>query len=98
MKRPFPDLTPEQENQLIATIAQAGGCIAITALAAVALFYTAQRSANDPWPTTYIAFGILVLMGVVLTGFAGMLIKRTMKGSILGNTFEVSDQAERGEP
>ena len=34
----------------------------------------------------------MVPIGIVLTGFAGLLIKRTIKGSVLGNGFEISDE------
>jgi uncharacterized membrane protein YadS len=40
----------------------------------------------------YLGLSAMVLIAIVLTGFAGLLIKRTIKGSVLGNSFEISDE------
>jgi|GEM_PF-1225764 len=64
------------------------GGVAMTAYAAFALWIVRER----PTLAFYLGVGALILIAIVLTGFAGLLIKRTIKGSFAGSSFEISDQ------
>jgi hypothetical protein len=70
-----------------ALILMAGGGVAMTAYAAYALWLVRDRADY----AFYLGAGALVLIGIVLTGFAGLLIKRTIRGSIVGSSFEIND-------
>lgn len=64
----------------------AGGGIAMTAYAVYALWLVR----DDRDYAFYLGAGGLALVGIVLTGFAGLLVKRTIRVS--ATSFEVSDQ------
>ena len=83
-------MIPADWRRRWALIMLAGGGMAMTALAAFAMWTLARL--NAVWPTAYMGFGCLALIGVVLTGFAGLLVKRTLKASA-GSfaSFDVSD-------
>ena len=56
----------------------AGGGVAMTAFSAVALWMLYDRNA----PSTYLLYmglGALTLVGIVLTGFSALLVKRTFR-------------------
>lgn len=66
----------------------AGGGLSMTGYAGYALWLVRER----PDYAFRLGIGALILIAIVLTGFAGLLIKRTIKGSVLGSSFEISDQ------
>lgn len=63
--------------KMLALVFQAGAGIAMTMFSGYAMFKLAQLRAV--WPLFYLAMGALLLVGVVLTGFAGLLIRRTLE-------------------
>lgn len=66
------------------------GCgLSMTAFAAFALYIVR----NNPNYAFYMGLAALFLIGIIVTGYAGLLIKRTIKGSVLGTSFEISDEA-----
>lgn len=70
----------------------AGGGMAMTAYAAYALWLVRDHADF----AFYLGLSAMVLIGIVLTGFAGLLMKRTVKANGPGGFgFEVSDQGER---
>jgi hypothetical protein len=64
------------------------GGVSMTVFAGFALYYVR----TVPKFAFYLGLAALFLIGIVLTGFAGLLIKRTIRGSVLGNSFEISDE------
>ena len=66
----------------------AAGGVAMTGYGAYALWLVRGR----PDYAFYLGLSAMALIAIVLTGFAGLLIKRTIKGSVLGNSFEISDE------
>ena len=71
-----------------ALLFMAAGGVAMTGYATYALWLVRGR----PDYAFYLGLSAMVLIAIVLTGFAGLLIKRTIKGSVLGNSFEISDE------
>ena len=71
-----------------ALLFMAAGGVAMTGYAAYALWLVRGR----PDYAFYLGLAAMVLIAIVLTGFAGLLIKRTIKGTVLGNSFEISDE------
>lgn len=71
-----------------ALLFMAGGGAALTGYAIYALWLVRNR----PDYAFYLGLSAMVLIGIVLTGFAGLLIKRTIKGNALGASFEISDE------
>ncbi|TKD50591.1 hypothetical protein [Sphingomonas baiyangensis] len=71
-----------------ALIFLAAGGVAMTAYASYALWLVRAR----PDFAFYLGAGALILIAIVLTGFAGLLVKRSVKGGIGVATFEVTDQ------
>jgi len=68
----------------------AGGGMAMTAYASVVL-WVVKENADYAF---YLGLCAMGLIGVVLTGFAGLLMKRTIRANILGNEVEISDKGE----
>jgi hypothetical protein len=66
----------------------AGGGMAMTGFASVVLWLVRENADY----AFYLGLCAMALIGVVLTGFAGLLMKRTIRATILGNEIEVSDQ------
>lgn len=69
----------------------AGGGIAMTAFASVVLWLVRENADY----AFYLGLCAMALIGIVLTGFAGLLMKRTIRANILGNEVEISDQQEQ---
>lgn len=61
----------------------AGGGIAMTAFSAVALWMLYDRNAPASY-LLYMGLGSLTLVGIVLTGFSALLVKRTFRVSASG--------------
>lgn len=85
---PFRVLDDPEGRRGWALMLMAGGGVSMTIFAAFALYLV--RSV--PAYAFYMGLGALALIGIVITGYAGLLIKRTIKGSVLGNSFEISDE------
>ena len=68
----------------------AGGGMAMTAYASVVLWLVKENADY----AFYLGLCAMGLIGVVLTGFAGLLMKRTIRANILGNEVESSDKGE----
>lgn len=68
----------------------AGGGMAMTAYAS-AVLWLVKENADYAF---YLGLCAMGLIGVVLTGFAGLLMKRTIRANILGNEVEISDKGE----
>ena len=56
----------------------AGGGVAMTAFSAVALWMLYDRHAPSSY-LLYMGLGSLTLVGIVLTGFSALLVKRTFR-------------------
>lgn len=65
----------------------AGGGMAMTAFAAATLYLVRDKATYAFW----LGMAAMGLIGVVLTGFAGLIVRRTVKISRDG--IEVADQA-----
>lgn len=83
-------LTTSEGRRAWAVIALAGGGMAMTVYAAFALWLVATV------PEYVLALGLAahVAVFVSITGFAALLVKRTLKASVAGNSFEASDQGD----
>ena len=68
----------------------AGGGMAMTAYASVVLWLVKENADY----AFYLGLCAMGLIGVVLTGLAGLLMKRTIRANILGNEVEISDKGE----
>ena len=66
----------------------AGSGVSNTGIAVYALVLV-QRHARYAF---YIGIGALLLIAVVQTGIAALLVKRNIRGSMFGNSFEISDE------
>ncbi len=84
---PFRALMDPEGRRAWALVVLACGGVALTTYAAFAL-YLVRAVPNFAF---YLGLAAMVSVDIVLTGFAGLLIKRTIKGSVLGNSFEISD-------
>lgn len=71
-----------------ALIALVLGGVALTTYSAFAL-YLVRGNENFAF---YLGLAAMVSTDIILTGLAGLLIKRSIKGSVLGNSFEISDE------
>lgn len=69
----------------------AGGGMAMTAFASVVLWLVRENADY----AFYLGLCAMGLIGIVQTGFAGLLMKRTIRANILGNEVEISDQQEQ---
>ena len=63
--------------KLIAFFIQAGAGMAMTAFAAYVMFQLAALKAV--WPLFYLGAAAMLLIGVIVTGLAGLLIKRSVE-------------------
>lgn len=87
--------TPRDWRMLVGIAMLGGGGIATTGLAGWALTIVAEKS-TSPWPAAYFAYGCLVLIGIVLTGFSAILGRRTFKFRVGDNELEaIGEDAER---
>jgi len=94
--------SPRDWRGLLGVIMLGGGGIAVTVLAWRSLDALAAKS-TSPWPVAYFAYGCLVLIGVVLTGFSAILGRRTFKFRVgdneIATTGEEADRLlDRTEP
>lgn len=69
----------------------AGGGMAMTGFASYALWLNRDNADH----AFYLGLAAMALIGVVLTGFAGLLVKRTVRVS--PTSFEVTDQGSGGD-
>lgn len=76
----------------LALLFLAGGGLAMTGYAGTALWLVRAQPERVFW----LGLVALALIAIVLTGFAGLLIKRTIRGSFAGSSFEISDQVQAG--
>jgi hypothetical protein len=79
-------MTPAEKIKAWALALLGGGGVAMTGYAAYALWLVREKPAY----AFQLGAGSLVLVGVVLTGFAGLLIRRTIRVNRDG--IEISDQ------
>lgn len=87
--------TARDWRALIGVAMLGGGGIAVTVLAWLALKLLAEKS-TSPWPAAYFAYGCLILIGIVLTGFSAILGRRTFKFRVGDNELETTgEEAER---
>ncbi|MCW3837791.1 hypothetical protein ACFQ1E_17235 [Sphingomonas canadensis] len=89
---PFRALGNPEGRRGWALMLLAGGGMAMTVMAGFALWLVREV----PSYAFQLGLGALVLVGIVLTGFAGLLIKRTIRGKVGGS--EISIEDARGEP
>lgn len=76
----------------------AGGGVAMTAFSAVALWMLYDRNAPSSY-LLYMGLGSLTLVGIVLTGFSALLVKRTFRigreGVEYSDTLDLSGMEEK---
>lgn len=71
------DLPFADRLKLMGFLAQLGAGVAMTAYATFAMYRLAQLKAT--WPVFYLGAFALIIVGIVITGFAGLLIQRTLE-------------------
>lgn len=88
--------TARDWRRMVGIVFLGAGGVAVTVLAWRALTLLAEKS-TSPWPVAYFAYGLLVLIGIVLTGLSAILGRRTFKLKVGGNTVESvgEDAADR---
>ena len=79
-------LTPDA-RRAAALLLMAGGGGAMTVYAGFALYLVR----NNPYDVLTLGLAAHVAIFVVLTGFAGLLVKRMLKANVAGASFESSD-------
>ena len=84
------DIVGSERRRNWGLILLAGGGMAMTIFASVVLWLVKDQADY----AFYLGLCAMGLIGVVLTGFAGLLVKRTIRGSALGSEFEVTDQGD----
>ena len=82
-------LTPDG-RRAVALLMLAGGGAVMTAYAAWALWMVRAVSQY----AFYLGLAAHLSILVVLTGFAGLLVKRMLRASVAGSSFEASDSAD----
>lgn len=75
--------------KLLAFFIQAGGGMAMTAFAAYAMYKLAQLEAV--WPVFYLGAIAMVLIGIIITGLASLLIKRSVEMEVGPVKFKAAD-------
>lgn len=75
--------------KLAAFYVQAGGGMAMTIFASYAMYQLATM--RQVWPVFYMGLAAMILVGVVQTGLAGLLIKRSVKFEVGPAKFEAQD-------
>lgn len=86
----FNSLLSADGRRAAALLFMLGGGIAMTIYAAFALYLVRAH------PEYVLSLGLAahVEIFIVLTGFAGLLVKRMLKASVAGSSFESSDSAD----
>ncbi|WP_109808429.1 hypothetical protein [Sphingosinithalassobacter portus] len=74
---PFRSLLSQEGRRAWALMLLAGGGVAMTIYAGFTLWFVRESPSRVFW----LGVGALILIGIVLTGFAGLLIKRTIRVS-----------------
>tara|TARA_Y100000815_G_scaffold268029_1_gene288419 strand:+ start:600 stop:983 length:384 start_codon:yes stop_codon:yes gene_type:complete len=82
---PFRSLLSQEGRRAWALMLLAGGGVAMTIYAGFTLWFVRESPSRVFW----LGVGALILIGIVLTGFAGLLIKRTIRVSRDG--IEIAD-------
>lgn len=82
-------LTPDG-RRAVALLFLAGGGIAMTAYAGWSLWMVRAVAQYAFW----LGLAAHVSILVVLTGFAGLLVKRMLKANVAGASFEANDQGD----
>lgn len=85
---PFRALADPEGRRAWALMLLCGAGISMTAFASVGLYMLRDR----PTYVFYLAAGAMLLIGIVITGYAGLLVKRDIDINALGMKFRVSDQ------
>ncbi len=83
-------LLTTEGRRAAALVLLAGAGAVMTVYAAVALWLVRFHHAD----VLTLGLSAHVIIFVCVTGFAGLLIKRMLKASVLGNNFESSDQPD----
>jgi hypothetical protein len=68
--------------KVFAFFIQAGAGVAMTAFASYGMYKLAEEKAV--WPVFYLAAMAMVIIGIVITGLAGLLIKRSVEADVAG--------------
>ena len=71
--------TARDWRRMVGIVFLGGGGVGVTILAAVALNVLAQKS-TSPWPVAYFAYGLLVLIGIVLIALLAFYIWHRVRG------------------
>ena len=82
-------LTPDGRRAM-ALLFLAGGGVAMTGYAGWSLWMVR----TEPQYAFYLGLAAHVSILVVLTGFAGLLVKRMLKANVAGASFEANDQGD----
>jgi hypothetical protein len=85
---PFRVLMDPEGRRAWALMLMAGGGLSMTIFAGFVLYIVKER----PDYAFRLGVGALILIGIVITGYAGLLIKRTIEGGALGVHFRISDE------
>lgn len=81
-------------RRAVALLMLAGGGVAMTVYALVALLLVR----DVPQYAFLLGLAAHVAILVCLTGFAGLLVKRMLKASVAGSSFEASDNPDAPNP
>lgn len=84
------DTTASDRRRTWGLVLLAGGGMAMTGYAAWALWLVRENATY----AFYLGLSAMALIGIVLTGFAGLLVKRTIRGEVVGNSIEIEDHGD----
>lgn len=75
--------------KLVAFMIAAGGGMAMTIFATYAMFFLARMKAV--WPVFYLGGAAMIIIAITLSGFMGLLIKRSVEAEVGLFKFKSSD-------
>lgn len=88
---PFRALMNVEGIKAWAVVLLAGAGIAMTVYAGFAMFLVR----DDPKLAFYLGVGALLLLGIIITGYAGLIVKRDVDLKALGLQLRISDQEKQ---
>lgn len=92
IKRIFESLLSPEGRRAWALIFLVGGGMVMTIYAAIAMYLVRTNASY----VLYLGLAAHVIIFVVITAFAGLLVRRTLSAKVLGSEFSVSDAVDQG--
>lgn len=88
LAKPFLALYDIEGRRAWAVLIQAGAGVAMTVFASFSLYLVR----SDPQRAFFLGVGALLMLAIIITGFAALLVKRDIDLNALGLRLRISDQ------